>query len=296
MHSYVLVLLLGAVLSALLYCVQLKKNGLNPWAALAALLLGSGLGLVCAKAGYCLLLPGVTLGRYGVSALFHTDFTEFSFVAGVAGICLGAALGARLCRLPVIPAMNAFAPALALWAAAARFGEYFLEWVGYGKYVDQPWQQFFPLSVESPYGGWYTAVFMLEGLCALVLAAVLWLTGRRGGKCLFARCVFYLALPQIFWESLRALSMKWGFVRVEQVLCGIIVTAVVAWHCLKGVRSGLRRFLPVGGMLLCIAVMVGVEFALDKTNISYLICYGVMILALLAMAALEMYSARQRKG
>lgn len=296
MHPYVLVLLSGVVLAFLLYFVQLKKCGLNPWAALAAMALGSGLGLVCAKAGYCLLLPGVTLGRYGVSALFRGDFTEFSFVAGAAGVCLGAALGARLCRLPVSRAMNAFAPALALLAAAARFGEYFLEWVGYGKYVDQPWQQFFPLSVESPYGGWYTAVFMLEGFSALALAVVLEILDRRGGKCLFARCVFYLALPQIFWESLRALAMKWGFVRVEQVLCGVIVTAVIAWHCLKAARGGVRRFLPVGGMLLCIAVMVGVEFALDKTNISYLICYGVMILALLGMAALEIYSVRRRKA
>lgn len=295
MHPYVLVLLSGVALSALLYFIQLKKNGLYPWAALVSAILGGGLGLVCAKAGYCLLLPGATIVRYGFSALLRPGFTEFSFVAGAAGVCLGTVLGARLCRLPVARAMNAFAPALALLAAAARFGEYFLEWVGYGKYVDQPWQQFFPLSVEDPYSGWYTAVFMLEGLSALVLAAVLWLLDRKGGKYLFARCVFYLALPQIFWESLRALSMKWGFVRVEQVLCGVIVTAAVAWHCLHSAKGGARRFLPVGGMLLCIAVIVGVEFALDKTNISYLICYGVMILALVWMAALEMYSVRQRR-
>ena len=296
MHPYVLTVVLGAVCAGCLYGALLKKKGLPVCAAPAALALGSGLGLVCARLGYCLLLFGMTFARYGFSALFHAQLHEFSFVTGAMGVCLGAALGIRLCRCPVVRGMDVFAPALALMAAFARFGEYFLEWVGYGKYVDQPWQQFFPLSVESPYGGWYTAVFMLEGLCALILAAVLTAMEKRHERFLFTRAAFYLALPQIFWESLRALTMKWGFVRIEQVLCGVIVTAFVAWHCLKCREGGLSRFWPVGGMLLCIAVMVGVEFALDKTNISYIICYGVMLLALLGMAGLEIYSVRRRKA
>lgn len=285
----------GAAAFAALYAIRLKGRCL-PLALLpVTVVFCAVLGLVGAKLGYCLLMCNVAFPRYGLAALIRTESSEFSFVCGCLGACLGVLAAARSCRCPASRVLDAFAPAGAVMAAALRLGEYFLGWLGLGKYVDQGWQQFFPLSVQNKYGEWYTAVFVLEAAAALAVAVIALCLDRKKGP-VFSRVAFYLALPQIFFESLRALTLKWGFVRVEQVLCGVIVTALVAWHCLKSGRGGARRFLPVGGMLLCIAVMVGVEFALDKSDIPYLVCYGVMILALLAMAALEIYCVRRKKA
>ncbi|MCR4883127.1 MAG: hypothetical protein K6A68_06130, partial [Clostridiales bacterium] len=112
----------------------------------------------------------------------------------------------------------------------------------------------------------------------------------------FELTAFFLAVPQIFCESLRARCMKWGFVRIEQLFCGLLVLLLVTISCRKTgfQRSFLKRYWPVAGIILCIGIIVFVEFALDKFNISDFVCYLLMMVSLISMSALEIYSVKRR--
>ena len=103
-----------------------------------------------------------------------------------------------------------------------------------------------------------------------------------------------LALPQIYCESLRARCMKWGFVRVEQLLCGLLVLALIAYACYKLGSKKKRRYWPVLWGALCIGGMALVEFALDKSTLPNLLCYGVMWACLAGLAIFEITAVRKR--
>jgi len=70
--------------------------------------------------------------------------------------------------------------------------------------------------------------------------------------------------------------LKVGFVRISQVISALVILGVT---CLRACRAGgkqlaVRRALPV---LLCAAAVGGIEWALDKTPVSNIVLYAVMI-------------------
>ena len=107
----------------------------------------------------CALPAGIILGIFGAklfyfvfrfSYIFDTGFwnywfslktEEMSYYGAVAGVTLAVFLAAKLCGVRPRAAFNAFAPAGALMAAAARFAECFLFPTGLGAYLDGflPW-------------------------------------------------------------------------------------------------------------------------------------------------------------
>ena len=92
-----------------------------------------------------------------------------------------------------------------------------------------------PFAISNEWGEWFWAVFLLEALAALVVAVVFSVRKKEDAipGLRFERVVYYLCVPQIFCESLRALGMRWGFVRIEQVLCGVIIEALLIYGCLR---------------------------------------------------------------
>ena len=228
--------------------------------------------------------------------LFTLDFYELSYYGGVAGVALAVWLSAKILKLNGRDALNIFAPMGAFMAAMARFAEGFLGMIGVGD-IGLEEGIFFPVTVEfaydETYSEFYLAVFMLEGLFSLV-AMVLCLK-HRDERDRFLRTLFYLCLPQVFCESLRAMSIKWLFVRSEQLFCFVFCEGVLIWYGLrmKGSVSFLKRWgAAILGLLVC-GLIITAEFALDgKILISgemipKWLTYGFMLLGLGAMAVAE---------
>ena len=112
---------------------------------------------------------------------------------------------------------------------------------------------------------------------------------------LFLRVAYYLCVTQIFCESVRMMGMRWGFVRAEQLLSGVGIFFILLYVCVK--TPGLpflKRFWPLFGTLACIGGLVGVEFALDRTEIPDVYWYGVMLLILIVFGLLEAFCVRRR--
>ena len=278
------------------------------------LLLGVLLGVVCAKVLYC--LTQIRYFRDDVmndglwKALFSGNMGKMSFYGGVAGVILAAALAARCTGNGVMDALDAYAPAGALMAALARFGERFLEMIDVGEQLlsSEEGGWFLPLTVRTSYEYsyeyawgtvtetytvWNLAVFMLAGIaCLIVFAAALLLFWEKR----FVRTLFYLCLPQILLESLRSdTSMKFHeFVKVEQLLCMIVMVVILALYGFWAGKKKFTHFLPVVLSLACAGLFVAVEFAKDDKIFAGLsqakaIPYAVMRAGLVVLALLEFW-------
>lgn len=299
--SYLLILSIGAVICAFLFAWRLKRQAMNACCALIALPLGVLFGAVLSKGLYCLLLYSKQFGRYGFQALLRDKPAEFSFVGGCLGAVLGVCLAARLVRQPLLKTLDVFAPLGSLLAAVARAGEYHLGLVGAGSVVGSESLQFFPIAYwnESAYG-WFYAIFMLETLAALACAAFSLGCFKKKGSVpgyTFLATLFLILIAQVFCESLRSKSMKWGFVRIEQLICGLSAFALVLYTCIK--YKGPKRFLPALCTLPCLLMLIAVEFFLDKplfgTYLPKWLCYLVMLSVLAVMTGLFFRSLKKAK-
>ena len=289
-QSYLIFMLGSAMITAgvhYLLAGGMKKRGL-----LAALtfVFGAALGVVCSKLVYGLIcIQDVLLDGIG-ETLLSDNLECMSYYGGVAGVILGAALAAKCTGNKVVKALNTYAPAGALMAALARFGEYFLDTINVGRMIEDERLQFFPLAqgVDFGYGytEWYLAVFMLCGIAGVIVFLV---SLNKFKDKRFLRTLFYLCLPQIIFESLRNYNrLTWTqFVRVEQLMCMLYIEAMLLLYGVWAGKGTRNRFLPAIVGLVCAGVFVGVEFALDKTNLSHAVTYAVMIAGLCVLAWME---------
>ena len=283
------------------YCLA---AGLRRCGLLSAVtcVLSTALGVVFARLIYCLIQINYVVYDGFWETVWSGDLSYTSYYGGVAGAILGAWLGAVITGNKPMEALNAWAPAGALMAAQARFAEYFLGTLRAGGYLEDPAVQFFPLAIGNEWGEWYLAVFMLAGLAYL---AVFFLSLLRFQKNRFLRTLFYLCLLQIILESLRNQSLIWSeFVRAEQLICMVAVEAILILLGVRLKKKGAafgRAFLPAFVGLLCAGLFVAVEFTVGGKllatvpGITYY-AYGVMLLGLAALGALEALWTRKLDG
>lgn len=302
--TYLLALLIGAVLCAGLFAWKLG-GGKKAGTALIALPLGIVLGTVMARLTYFALEFRDMYVRYdGFGGLLSLKPGEFSFIGGCLGVVLAVLLAAKLTHQKALPVLDAFAPCGALMAAIARACEGLLDpmsMIGLGGWVENEALHFFPVAVEIEWVGTFYAVFMLEAAMALCCAVVSFAVSCKGSFApgrVFLHTVFFLALPQIFSEQVLGKCMAWGFVRIEQLLCALIVFGVTLYPCI--LRRKPSASLPAVGCLLCAAVLIWMEFTLDNkllfgVDIPTMGCYAIMIAALGGMAALELYAYHKVK-
>ena len=222
-------------------------------------------------------------------AMVRFDTGGYSLYGALAGACIGAALAARLTHAAPGRCLDILAPAFLLFTAAERLGEGCIEGFGLSRGLTipafcQPW-----LSVVDDYDTWFLMTWRLECLTALVLCAVLaadlWKNHRPGRT--FFKFMLLFGATQIIFESLRYdghMTVR-SFVRMEQifsmVLLGtaVIILSVRQWHRRRGLALAALISIPA-----VTGIAVGIEFMIDRTDISRLLLYIVFI-ALVAVPA-----------
>ena len=298
-NAYWFLMLASLVLGTAWLAIRANKRGMKLAPVFTGVLLGSMLAFVLAKGLYTLLLSSKVWPRYGWASLVRLEASEFSFIGGCLGMALGMVISAKLNKIQVSGLLSLFAPAGALMVAGARAAEWFLDMQGAGSYVENEAFARVPFAISNEWGEWFWAVFLLEALFALIVSVVFALRQKEDAivSLRFERVVYYLCVPQIFCESLRALGMRWGFVRIEQVLCGVMIEGLLIYGCLQYTagQGFWKRFWPCFAALGCVGVIVGVEFGLDKVpSVPDTIWYCVMIAALVGFAALEHFVTGRR--
>ena len=299
--AYLLFMTGGAVLCAVLlfFAVRRKDAGGQPAvskaAAFSALTLGLGivLGLLGAKLLYFLFRCSYIITQGAGKFFLSLKPEELSYYGGAAGVCLACFLSAKILGLSPGKMLNAFAAPAALMAALARFAEYWLGALGTGNYMEEALP--FPFAVSEVWNPdfpeYYLAVFMLEGILSLRIA--LFAFGVRKERNCFLRTVFYLCLIQILCESLRDQSIRWLFVRYEQLLCYLIAEGILVYLAVRGHRERKRTWGAAAVGLLVAALVILIEFMLDgkitlgEIGLPRIALYGIMTVLLFEMSAAE---------
>ena len=248
-----------------------------------ALLLGTAAGLLFAHGAYWMFHPQAILESGWTLITFHVE--EMSYYGGMAGVCVGVWLAARILGVSGKAAMRLFAPIGCFLAAMSRFGEGFLGMYGVGRYLEE---SFFPVAVRFTWDGewfeYYLAVFLYEGLFSLTACELS--LKHREEKDRFVRTLFYLLLPQILLESLRIQSITWLFVRVEQLLCFLVCEGICVSLIFRIRDQGIGKAVPALTGLFVAGLTVAGEFALDgkiglgDSDIPPAVIYAVIVLAL----------------
>ena len=315
MSAYLWMMLAGSAAVFALYgfrcakAVRIPALRKHAWQAAALSFFFSALfGAVLARVGYALLMQELDFEYDGVEALeqlLEFDIEYVSFLCGALGIVLGVLLANRLVRKgSVMRGMDAFAPFGALLAVLFRLGELFHGSYGLGRTLpDGSALAFFPFAAKITDAGghdtWRWAICVLSAVFALVWAGIVFFRLREKSRSgfIFTLTLFFLALPQILCESLRTRGMRWLFVHVEQLLCAVVLLFVMLFWILKSGKElpFLRRWWPLGALLLGAGLLVGAEFAIDGKilNLPVGVTYCVMCAVLIGMGFAGAAAARR---
>lgn len=290
----------GAAVVALLLAAwnfrkaKLDVNLLSWFAPLAVVL-----GVLGARVGFCLAAWDY-VAQDGLT--FMLEFTRGGYMlyGALAGCVIALVIACRICKTCPACAADALAAPGMVMIALCRLAEGLVE-QGYGwpiadwfmedtsmslfTWADPSILYRFPFGVADYYGGYKWAVFVFEALVAIGIAIALTrLTVKRSGGRAVMMVLLYAA-TQILCESLRQDSvLRWGFVRVNQVVGAVLIAGVlVLCFCLTKQRDW-RKFAGSFALLLLGAGLVmAMEFALEKkiSAIEFVpmdMCYLIMAL------------------
>ena len=280
MSTYLIMLLCMVPAAFLLFIVLniLHSDRRGTAAAAVSFPLCALLGFIFAKLFYVILMEAGNILAWGDwSALFSMNPAHFSFTGGAVGVWLGVLLSAKITgHKPVGRLLDRFALPGALLIAGLRMAEIELGSLGTGRYIDTPADSsFLILAVYNRYGEPHVAVFVWEAVTALVIGLLsLHKIGDHPGQ-RFETAVFRLCTCQILLENLRNRTLMWGFVRVEQLLCAVILMILVLMACVRSKKKqGAVRFLPALYLFLCIAAIIGIEFLRQRSPSRFMGMYG----------------------
>lgn len=238
------------------------------------------LSLLLSRLLYCLIcMDG--FARSGIAYLFH--FTSGGYTLW--GAMLGGGLAAYIASVRTGQPCGRIADALAapamLMVSLCRLAEG-LVGQGYGWYVEDWFDPLsgmsllhpeeygfflrFPFAIRDMYDEWCWAVFVVEALLALCICILLLRSRAKPDGMLALNALLMLASAQILCESLRQDAvLRFGFVRVNQIIGALIVVFILAYGCVRLPGRKPAVLLPaVGGTVLCIGLIVAMEFALEK--------------------------------
>ena len=289
---YGLFLIMAVAAGCAVFIPMAKREGLEKKTELPLALTAVLLGAVCGRL-YLHVAKYVVngMGFWGYTLLSDRPY-EYAACGTALGIMLAGSLTAMMTKQKGWTVLDALAPAALFALAMARFGEHFSDF-GWGQVLIDPIWQRFPFAAQDMFGQWHLAAYMLEGVFVLAVGVfALRVKAAKPGE-RFLRALLWWAATQILCESLRAETIRWGFVRVQQLQCAVFMLIVLLANAK---RSGsLKEAGKAAGLFFIgIAAVVFVEYALDKLEfIPVLVLYGLMAAALIFMG---MTAERQRKG
>ena len=288
-------IVLGIILTAILLKMKQRKMHESVTLAIFALVIGFAFSHLV----YCLVRWNFVAVDFKPGFFFDFNLGGHSMAGAVTGVLLAVALYCKLTRCSLRQTLDAMAPGALLAVGVMRAAEAFTtEGVGYFVDMEELW--FFPFAVQNLYGEYVAPVFFYEAVTALAICAVT-LALVRGARHAdgYAAMVglLFLALTQIFWESLREDEfLRFGFVRFNQ-LCGLAVVVVIIVQNLMRVKKNPAYYAGIGLCVLAAsAVLVFVEFGLDKSRVSNSLLYAAMLAALAALAVLTLRIYQQPKA
>ena len=239
-----------------------RKKGVDSDALWRTALLSLPLGLIGARLFHF-------IGNYfyyeemGFAALLRLWDGGFALWGAVGGVALAALIAGKWSHVSVSLLLDTLAAPAALTIGLSRFAEYF-SGEGLGPYVEAEAFMRFPFAVyRADYEVWNWAVFILEGIVALVIFLVLRSKKRPAGDTARLFLLLYSAC-QITLESLRRdHCLRWLFVRVSQLTALIVILGLMTAAILRFRKHGTLKPGQVVLSWLLVALFSGIIIAIE---------------------------------
>ena len=235
----------------------------------------------------------------GLDSILYLWEGGYALWGAVLGGALAVLIAARITKQPCATLFDACAAPAALVIAVCRFAEYPFSGQGIGMGVD-PDSVFcrFPFAVVNEWEEWYWAIFMLEGIIAVIILVALLVSGRNNGDKARMFLILYSA-AQIICESLRRDQyLVWSFVRVSQLTAALVLAGLIIAALVRRNRIDRKDWIRIALFLLGICVVIGMEFAKDKLPVLPIwSCYAIMAAASAVMGYSAWYLVlKHRRG
>ncbi len=181
--------------------------------------------------------------------------------------------------------LDAVACAMPLFVAAERAGEYLFEGFDVSRSLTDEWLINSFLAVKGEYES-YLRTYYVAAAAALVLFLILnicrnarkWAPGKA-----WISFMILFGAGGIVMESLRYdYFLSISFVHLQQILYAAmmlfgIIIAIIRSHCPQKKVYGV---LAIVTWIIMAVMVIWVEFAIDRSEISHFILYGMMVLLL----------------
>ena len=267
--SYAFFLTLGVALGIVMAAVRARKMRLSWDLPLTFGIIGIPMAVVFARAVFCLCRM-VDVLDYGFEYVLHIEYGGFSLMGAAVGALLAGAITAKIHHVSFKRVMDCTVPGMLMALALARFAEG-ATFNGKGLEVMlSEGLQFFPIAAEGLFGEKVYAVYMGEGLTALI--AAVWAQSqyydhegkKRPDGYAAVMGVLIVAAAQFMWECARRDDLlKSGFVRYQMVFAGAIMIILMFLSTFKNGYSVRRKVITWVVFALCIGMNVFTEFLVD---------------------------------
>lgn len=267
--SYAFFLTLGVALGIVMSLVRARKMRLDSNVPLTFALIGIPLSVVLARAVFCLCRM-VDVLDYGFEYVLRIDYGGFSLMGTATALFITGLITGKIHRVSFKRVMDCTVPGMLMALALARFAEG-ATFNGKGlEVVISEGLQFFPIAVDGLFGEKVYAVYMGEGLTALI--ASVWAQGqyydhegkKRPEGFTAAMGVIAVSAAQFMWECARRDDLlKSGFVRYQMVFAGSVMIILMFLSTFKNGYSVRRKVITWVVFALCIGMNVFTEFLVD---------------------------------
>ncbi len=282
---YGVMMAVAAALSIAITAVNTKRTG-GSWGGGIALSLISGLGaFILSRVMYTAMQWSYilyTLEVHPLRMLISPWMGGYNMYGAVLGGLLGALLFARWKKQPIAPAMDALAPGLAIMLLLGRAAEAFTG-QGLGSTVANEALPMLTVNGDVP-------VYLFEALAAaaaLIIALVM-MRGKHRNGAVMETALVIISAAQILLESWRGDELiKFGFVRLNMICAAVMLLGIMVLRLRRAIRADGKwrtwTWLRLALLFVGAAIVILLEFALDKSNLDNTLVYGIMACAVLLM-------------
>ncbi len=286
-YAFGFCVMLGAICSMITLGLLAKNFGVKPGTAPLTALLAMVCGIVCSRLTFCLL--NQELGRMTpVSFWPQVAGGGWSMFGLIGGIFLGGWISSRIMKEKTARILDILSVALLPTVIAERIAENRIEDFDISRALDSQWlaKSFLAVGEDEP----CLATYYLAAAAALVLFVILLiriLKSQTDGDTVIAFLLLFGA-GAVVLESLRYdRFLSISFVGLQQIAAAIMLAIGVVIAFKHGRKRKPR--LAIAALIslpLMVGIVLGLEFALDRTTWNKLLLYAIMILTVAAPAAM----------
>jgi len=287
MYAFGVYTALGALCAMITLGLMCRFFRTRPGTAALTALLSALCGMVVSRLAFCLLNQelGSMMPLHAWSKINGGGWSMFGLIGGV---FLGGWISSRIMKENSGKIADALAMAILPFIIAERIGENRIQDFDISRALDSEWlkHSFLAVGEEEP----VLATYYVAAAVALILFIVLmfYIPKARKEGSLAVRFLILFGASAIITESLRYdrfLSIT--FVGLQQVAAALMLAlgVILAVLCSNRPKSVLA-ISAVASLPIMVGIVIGLEFALDRTTWNKILLYAAMIITVSVPAIL----------